>query len=87
MALTLNQLLAEAVLELTLVTPSSPQTLRRSVRWVAPTELVDPTPFLRGAELVLTTGAAIGADDHEGWRSFAERLKAAGTTAIGFGWG
>ncbi|MER6175069.1 PucR family transcriptional regulator ligand-binding domain-containing protein [Streptosporangium sp. NPDC001681] len=87
MALTLDQLIAEAVLELTLVTPSSPELLQRTVRWVASTELVDPTPFLRGAELVLTTGAFIGADDYEGWRAFTQRLKAVRATALGFGCG
>ncbi|HEY9523816.1 MAG TPA: PucR family transcriptional regulator ligand-binding domain-containing protein, partial [Thermopolyspora sp.] len=87
MALRLNQLMAEAILELTLVTPSSPELLQRAVRWVASTELVDPTPFLRGGELLLTTGAFIPGDDHAGWRAFTDRLKAAQVTAIGFGSG
>src|SRR5258708_20534811 len=30
--------------------------LDRPVRWVAPTELADPTPFMDGGELILTTG-------------------------------
>ncbi|MEV0596348.1 PucR family transcriptional regulator [Nonomuraea cavernae] len=87
MALTLSQLLAESVLELTLVTPSSPELLQRPVRWVASTELVDPTPFLRGGELLLTTGAFIDADDHDAWQAFIQRLKAARVPAVGFGHG
>lgn len=87
MAITLNQLLAEEVLELTMVTPSSPDLLKQSVRWVAPTELLDPTPFLRGGELVLTTGAFLKANDVHAWDSFIRRLKHAGVSAVGFGAG
>ncbi|GAA0416373.1 putative regulatory protein [Acrocarpospora corrugata] len=87
MALSLDQLMAETVLELSLVTPTSPDLLKRAVRWVASTELVDPAPFLRGGELLLTTGAFIQANDQEGWRTFADRLKHKRVTAIGFGCG
>nr|MCW2728968.1 PucR family transcriptional regulator [Aeromicrobium sp.] len=87
MGITLNQLLAEDVLELTMVTPSSRERLDRMIRWVAPTELDDPTPFLRGSELVLTTGAFLERTDDSAWFEFAERLDRAGVAGIGFGAG
>ncbi|MCW2841179.1 MAG: PucR family transcriptional regulator [Aeromicrobium sp.] len=87
MGITLNQLLAEDVLELTMVTPSSSQRLERLIRWVAPTELDDPTPFLRGSELVLTTGAFLKQTDDAAWFEFARRLQKAGVAAVGFGAG
>ena len=33
----------------------------REIRWVASTEVADPRPFLRGGEVLLTTGLAFGA--------------------------
>ena len=37
------------------------------VRWVATSELDDPTPFLEGGEIVLTTGLAAAAWDDPAW--------------------
>ena len=58
----------------------------RDVRWVATSELVDPTPYLEGGELLLTTGL-----ETVGWRSewseYVERLVAAGVAALGLGVG
>ncbi|NUT52114.1 MAG: PucR family transcriptional regulator, partial [Saccharothrix sp.] len=34
--------------------------LDRVVAWAHSTELADPTPFLEGGELLLTTGIALG---------------------------
>ncbi|QYC44281.1 Carbohydrate diacid regulator [Nonomuraea coxensis DSM 45129] len=87
MALSLDQLMAETVLELSLATPTSHDLLKRAIRWVASTELVDPSPFLRGGELLLTTGACIQADDQESWQNFVHRLKRKRVAAIGFGCG
>ncbi len=84
MGISLNQLLAEEVLELTMLTPSTPEFLGHTVRWVAATELVDPTPFLRGGELVLTTGAFLTDSDAQAWHDFVHRLTQADATAIGF---
>ncbi len=56
------------------------------VRWVATSELEDPSPFLEGGELLLTTGLAT-----QGWRSqwnaYAERLAGAGVTSLALGVG
>ncbi|MFD1504994.1 PucR family transcriptional regulator [Georgenia yuyongxinii] len=56
------------------------------VRWVATSELADPSPFLEGGEVLLTTGL-----DTSGWRDewegYVARLRAAGVAAIGFATG
>lgn len=58
----------------------------RCIRWVAVTELADPTPFLEGSELVLTTGLATRNWITE-WDSYVRRLRELKTSAIGFGVG
>jgi purine catabolism regulator len=52
----------------------------RAIRWVASTEVADPRPFLRGGEVLLTTGLAFG-DDPAG---YVERLAGAGLAGLGF---
>lgn len=54
------------------------------VRWVAVSELEDPTPYLEGGELLLTTGLRLGDDD---WATFVDRLVQAGVSALGIGVG
>ena len=54
------------------------------VRWVAVSELEDPTPYLDGGELLLTTGLRLGDDD---WTGFVDRLTRAGVSALGIGVG
>ncbi|GAA2439035.1 PucR family transcriptional regulator [Actinomadura vinacea] len=51
------------------------------VRWVAVSELEDPTPFLEGGELVLTTGMRLTA---EGAGPYVERLVVRGVAGLGF---
>jgi purine catabolism regulator len=55
----------------------------RPVRWVHISELPDPTPWLRGGELLLTTGPPL----HSGPAAYVERLADAGLTGIGLGLG
>ena len=57
-----------------------------AVRWVAVSELTDPTPFLEGGEIVLTTGLATAAWADE-WADYVGRLAEAGVAALGFGLG
>ena len=57
-----------------------------AVRWVAVSELADPTPFLEGGEVVLTTGLA-AADWADEWTDYVARLATAGVAALGFGLG
>ena len=56
---------------------------RNPVRWVHVSEVEDPTPWLRGGELLLTTGLAIGDADRFG--PYVRRLAAAGLAGLGFG--
>ncbi|MFE0152598.1 PucR family transcriptional regulator ligand-binding domain-containing protein [Nonomuraea sp. NPDC059007] len=59
--------------------------LDSDVRWVAVSELEDPTPFLEGAELVLTTGMRLSsAGDFPG---YVGRLVERGVAGLGFGVG
>lgn len=57
------------------------------VRWVATSELDDPTPFLEGGEIVLTTGLAATGWEERAWTAYVERLGRAGAIAVGFGIG
>ncbi|GII89786.1 PucR family transcriptional regulator [Sinosporangium siamense] len=58
--------------------------LDRQVRWVAVSELEDPTPFLEGGELVLTTGMRMTADAAA---PYVARLAEGGAAGLGFGVG
>ncbi|WP_030904395.1 PucR family transcriptional regulator ligand-binding domain-containing protein [Streptosporangium amethystogenes] len=58
--------------------------LDRPVRWVAVSELEDPTPFLEGGELVLTTGMRLDAGNAA---SYVERLVGREVAGLGFGVG
>jgi purine catabolism regulator len=59
--------------------------LDRRVTWVHGTELADPTPFLEGGELLLTTGLGLprGTDRRE----YVRRLAEVGAAGLGFGTG
>ena len=60
--------------------------LDRAVTWAHSIELVDPAPWLRGGELLLTTGLRLPADP-DGQRGYVRSVAAAGVAAIGFGVG
>jgi PucR family transcriptional regulator, purine catabolism regulatory protein len=55
------------------------------VRWVHITELLDPTPWLSGGELLLTTGLQL--DSPERQREFISRLADHHLAGLGFGTG
>jgi PucR family transcriptional regulator, purine catabolism regulatory protein len=55
------------------------------VRWVHATELLDPTPWLKGGELLLTTGVQLS--DAEAQRELIARLVAKQIAGLGFGTG
>jgi DNA-binding PucR family transcriptional regulator len=55
------------------------------VRWVHITELPDPTPFLSGGELLLTTGIQLDSEDRQ--RGFIRRLSDHHLAGLGFGTG
>jgi purine catabolism regulator len=55
------------------------------VRWVHITELPDPTPWLSGGELLLTTGLQVHGEEE--LRGFVRRLEKHGLAGLGFGTG
>jgi purine catabolism regulator len=55
------------------------------VRWVHISELTDPTPWLSGGELLLTTG--MGLDTPEAQRAYVHRLADHGLAGLGLGVG
>ncbi|MEP6758499.1 MAG: PucR family transcriptional regulator ligand-binding domain-containing protein [Actinomycetota bacterium] len=57
-----------------------------TVRWVHSSELEDPTAWLKGGELILTTGMGIG-DTAAKQRAYVRRLAKAGVAGLGFGLG
>src|SRR3954462_3527440 len=57
----------------------------REIRWVHITELLDPTPWLSGGELLLTTGIRL--ENAEKQRKFIRLLADAGVAGLGFGTG
>jgi purine catabolism regulator len=81
MELTVESLVAE--LGLTLV--SGLQSAQVHVRWVHSTELTDPTPWLKGGELLLTTGIQL--DGPKAQRELIERLADHEIAGLGFGTG
>lgn len=84
MAPTLRQLLDDPGLGMTLLTGED--RLDETVRWVATNEHPDPTPFLRGGELLLTTGIKLPRTT-EAVRAYTDRVAAAGAVALGLGVG
>jgi PucR family transcriptional regulator, purine catabolism regulatory protein len=57
----------------------------REIRWVHITELLDPTPWLQGGELLLTTGIRL--DSGQKQRGFIRLLAESGVAGLGFGTG
>ena len=56
------------------------------IRWVHASELEDPTPWLQGGELILTTGMGLGATPAK-QRAYLRRLVDAKVAGLGFGLG
>jgi PucR family transcriptional regulator, purine catabolism regulatory protein len=79
--LTLRTLLEEVELELS----SGEEAADSPVRWVHITELPDPTPWLSGGELILTTGLQLQTPELQ--REFVRRLSDHHLAGLGFGSG
>jgi len=79
--LTVSSLIGELGLELL----SGEESAQAHVRWVHSTELPDPTPWLKGGEVLLSTGLQL--DGPRSQREFVERLADHKITALGFGTG
>ena len=61
--------------------------LDRRIEWAHSIELADPSPWLRGRELLLTTGLRLSPTDRDEHRGYVDRLDRAGVAALGFGIG
>src|SRR6478735_237925 len=83
MTVGLEWLLARPELHLRLVTGAA---VGRRVTWAHSTDLDDPTPWLTGGELILTTGLRLDPSPSE-QRAYVERLADAGVAGLGFGVG
>src|ERR1700752_718825 len=81
MELTVAGLVAELGLELV----SGEDSAHTHVRWVHATELVDPTPWLKGGELLLTTGMQLSGPKAQ--RELIARLLEKEMGGLGFGTG
>ncbi len=81
MELTVESLIGE--LGLTLA--AGAESARTPVRWVHSTELADPTPWLKGGELLLTTGLQLSTPLAQ--RELVERLVEHDIAGLGFGTG
>ncbi|HEY3015547.1 MAG TPA: PucR family transcriptional regulator ligand-binding domain-containing protein [Nocardioides sp.] len=69
------------VAELGLV-PRHVPSIDAEVRWVATSELADPSPYLEGGEVLLTTGLETAGWSRE-WAPYVRRLAGAGVVAVG----
>lgn len=79
---TVAELVAEPSLGLTALLPG---VVGAAVRWAHATELVDPSPYLRGGELVCTVGQAL--DDDDACAAFTSAVGGAGSVGVCFGVG
>lgn len=81
MELTVESLIEELGLSLA----CGQEAAQAHVRWVHSTELPDPTPWLKGGELLLTTGMQL--PEAKAQRDYVERLADHGIAGLGFGVG
>lgn len=86
MPLWLDTMLRESALQLSLVAGSEQVRARGPVRWVHISELPDPSQWLQGGELLLTTGYVIGRSVKM-QRDFVRRLDEAGCVGLGLSMG
>ena len=61
--------------------------LERPITWCAPTEHMDPTPFLSVNALVLTNGMGLNVKDFRIWDAYVERLISVPVAGLAFGLG
>lgn len=86
MPLWLSELLADPALGAEVVAGHAGVDHRGPIRWAHISELPDPTPWLEGGELLLTTGLGVR-DDEELQRRFVAGVAARGVVALGFSTG
>ena len=84
MALTVGDLLRTPALDIRPVAGKRGES--KGIRWVHVSELEDPTPWLKGGELLLTTGMGVGKTPAR-QRAYLDRLRRADFAGLGFGTG
>lgn len=82
MTVGIDWLLAQPELDLRLVVGDA----SGDVSWAHASDLEDPTPWLKGGELLMTTGSQLPRST-QGRRSYVDRLTKAGIGGLGFGVG
>lgn len=80
MGLTVDELVSHPRLGIRVLVPAG---LEREIRWVHATEQADPTPYLRGGEILLTDGLWLDGPDTAD--AYVRRLRAIDVAAIGYG--
>lgn len=86
MPATIAALLRRADLGMTLLAGEAAPALTAPIRWVTTSELADPTPYLRGGELLLTTGMRFKSTRSD-VAQYVSRLADAGVLGVGIGIG
>jgi purine catabolism regulator len=82
---TISDLLA--IEDLSLILVAGKEGTGRPIRWAHVSELEDPTPFLRGGEVLLTTGLRLEGSTAEAQAGFIDKLASAKLAGLGFGVG
>lgn len=83
--LTIEELLRRPGLALSLVAGRKGR--GNTIRWVHTSELEDPTPWLKGGEVLLTTGMGLAKTSAARQRRYVRGLAEAGLAGLGFGTG
>lgn len=79
-----GDLVSDQTLQLRLETPSGPARLQREIARCAPTEHLDPTPFLDSDVLLLTSGIGMNFTEQSIWDGYVERLTSVPIAALAF---
>ncbi|WP_347110122.1 PucR family transcriptional regulator [Paenarthrobacter sp. S56] len=82
-----SDLVDDPELKISLRVPGSLGRLARPITWCAPTEHMDPTPFLSVNALVLTNGMGLNVKDYRIWEAYVERLTEVPVSGLVFGLG
>ncbi len=83
----ISDLVDDPDLKISLRVPGNPGRLARPITWCAPTEHMDPTPFLSVNALVLTNGMGLNVKDYRIWEAYVERLMEVPVSGLVFGLG
>jgi len=85
--LRISDLVDDADLNIRLRVAGGDDRLTRPITWCAPTEHMDPTPFLSVNALVLTNGMGLNVKDFRIWDAYVERLVSVPVSGLAFGLG